>query len=201
MKPFRDWLHMTLPALLFIALRLAFRWAATVVAHGMEGDSSLIPLAAEALALTAAIGLAARLCPDEIAFANRLRACDGRCIAQCVAAGTAAGLLALWLSSRLGIRDVGQRGILPFANVCLLGPIAEEIVYRALVFERGKGFMPWKASLLASSLIFAVSHATPPKMLLAAGAGVLLGWVKQQKKAVLAPILIHGIMNGIQYLL
>ena len=148
-------------------------------------------MAAIATALTARSG--------EISETDGFRACGARCLAQCAAIGVAAGLAALGIGRLLGVVGDARRGALPFIDLCLLGPVAEEIVYRGLVLRRGHRLMPAGWPIAVSALIFGASHGSPAGMAMAAAAGLLFGWARQRKGTVLAPIVIHAVMNGIQY--
>ena len=192
-----DWARMILPALALVALKALFRGAAAASA-GHAGSDSSIALAADALSLTVTLCFALAVCSREIAKPGL--SCGTRQLARCAAVGVAAGLAALWIGRLSGIGDDRPGGVLAFVVLCLLGPIAEELVYRGLVFGRGKRFLPAGWTIAVSALLFAASHGSPPRMALAAAAGVLLGCARQREETILAPILIHSVMNSVQFI-
>ena len=194
-----DWAHMILPALLFVALKASFRGAAGIVAGRAGIDASLGLLAADAFSLTVVIWIALKACASEIVGSDSSHNCSARRLIWCAAIGAAAGLAALWIGRLLGIHDGTRRSVLSFVVLCLLGPVAEEIIYRGLVLGRGKRLMSEGWAIVVSALIFGASHGSPLRMALAAAAGVLLGCARLRGKTILAPILVHAFMNGIQF--
>lgn len=205
MKPgaghnFQVWCCMTAPAILFIATRFLFRGAAALVVNGFGDNAPLAQTVADLLSLAATVLVATTFYPDEIAIAKGTYVWNGRRTLQCVAMGIATGLAVHMLERRLGIHDDTESGILPFIVLCVIGPFAEEIIYRGMVYERGRALMSENGTILVSSVLFAVSHGTPIKMVLAAAAGLLLGWAKRRHRTLLAPFLIHSIINSVNYI-
>lgn len=87
-------------------------------------------------------------------------------------------------------------------TVCLLGPLAEELIFRAGIQQHLQGIFknPWWAILL-SSLVFAAIHGNPAQMLGAFGIGLLLGWSYYKTGSVLPPLIIHIVNNSLACLL
>ena len=77
------------------------------------------------------------------------------------------------------------------AGLGVLVPVAEELIFRGLIYERMKRFFSVKVSVLLSSLLFALYHGNPIQMIFAFPMAVVLAVVMQQGKSILFPILFH----------
>ena len=82
-----------------------------------------------------------------------------------------------------------------FFYVALLGPVAEELVYRGFVLQtlkkNGKVF-----AIVASSILFGVMHANLPQSLFAFMVGLVLGYVAMEY-SIWWSILLHVLNNGV----
>jgi membrane protease YdiL (CAAX protease family) len=99
-------------------------------------------------------------------------------------------------------------------NFVLVGP-AEEILFRGYIQSRlgavGRPYhffgVPWGWGLVASALLFAVWHSIAPFTLHGRldlawahglwtfGAGLLFGFVREKTGGIVAPALLHGVLN------
>ena len=70
-------------------------------------------------------------------------------------------------------------------------PIAEELIFRGLVYTRMKHFFPVKVSIFLSSLLFAVYHGNPIQMIFAFPMALALAAVYEHGKLFLFPVLFH----------
>ena len=80
-----------------------------------------------------------------------------------------------------------------FAGICILSPLAEEILYRRFLYvalRKSRGFL---FSITAASVIFALFHVTEaPQVLLP---GILLFWLYEKGRSLRLNILLHMLMN------
>lgn len=80
-------------------------------------------------------------------------------------------------------------------GVGVLVPIAEELVFRAMLFHRLRDrYSFWLAAVIASAA-FAVFHGNIVQGVYAAGSGVILAYGYEQCQSLLAPLLLHCSMN------
>ena len=90
-----------------------------------------------------------------------------------------------------------------YAVVCLLAPVAEEIVFRGAVLRTLLGWKPeqrWLMILL-SALLFALAHLNPEQLLHPILIGILLGWMYERTRSVVPGIVFHWGNNTAAYLL
>lgn len=90
-----------------------------------------------------------------------------------------------------------------YAVVCLLAPIAEELVFRGAALRL---LLQWKPEhrwlmILLSALLFAVAHMNPAQFIHPILIGLLLGWMYERTGSVLPGIIYHWINNTVAYLL
>ncbi|RKJ48435.1 CPBP family intramembrane metalloprotease [bacterium 1XD42-54] len=70
-------------------------------------------------------------------------------------------------------------------------PIAEELIFRGLVYMRMKWFFPVKVSAFLSSLLFAVYHGNPIQIIFAFPMALALAAVYEHGKLFVFPVLFH----------
>ncbi len=78
----------------------------------------------------------------------------------------------------------------------IMAPIVEEIIFRGLAYTRMKKGMPTAVAVLLSSALFGVAHGQWVWMLYAFAFGLVLVWVFERSKSLLANILLHFSYNG-----
>lgn len=78
---------------------------------------------------------------------------------------------------------------------CLIIPIAEELLYRGVVFRRLRMFCGAVPAIILSAVIFGVMHANLVQFLYAGILGVLLAFLLQSTDRMYAPILGHIAAN------
>lgn len=78
---------------------------------------------------------------------------------------------------------------------CLIIPIAEELLYRGVVFKRLRVFLGIWPAILLSAIIFGVMHANLVQFLYAGILGLLLAFLLQTTGKLYAPILGHIAAN------
>lgn len=82
-------------------------------------------------------------------------------------------------------------------SIVILAPIAEEVFFRGVVFnallrERGP-----RTAYLGSAALFAVIHLSIVSLLPIFLLGLALAWVYDRTGSLLAPIVMHAVVNGI----
>lgn len=80
-------------------------------------------------------------------------------------------------------------------TVGILAPIAEELVFRGLVFRRMKDWMNTGIAIGFSALLFGIYHGNIVQFLFAAIMGVLLAYVYHTTGTLWASILVHMVVN------
>ncbi len=90
-----------------------------------------------------------------------------------------------------------------YAVICLLAPVAEELVFRGAALRSLLLWQPQRRWLMIalSALLFAVSHMNPAQLLHPLFMGLLLGWLYERTRSVLPGIVFHWANNTVAYLL
>ena len=78
----------------------------------------------------------------------------------------------------------------------LIGPIAEEFVFRGLIFQRLKDYFRCPAAIVLSGLIFGVFHGNMAQFLYASVLGMVFAWFMEYFHTMEAPILLHVSANA-----
>lgn len=86
-------------------------------------------------------------------------------------------------------------GLIVLLHTLISAPVVEEWVLRGLVFSKMKKGMPVVVAMLISSVLFGVLHGNPVWIAYAAVLGMLLAWVFDRTKSLLASILFHFSYN------
>lgn len=91
--------------------------------------------------------------------------------------------------------------VISFISAGIIGPIAEEIIFRGLMFTRFKSGMPvWLAAVL-SSLIFGLMHGHIVWSTYAFILGLVFCWFFSVTKSLWGSIILHLSFNSINYAL
>lgn len=77
----------------------------------------------------------------------------------------------------------------------IIGPIFEEIVFRYIFFNKLKRKYQSPKAILINSIIFALIHLQPTKIIYAFIIGIILNIYYEKYKSIKAPILIHMAAN------
>lgn len=77
----------------------------------------------------------------------------------------------------------------------ILVPIAEEILFRGVIFNRLRMFMTGKKAICISALMFGVYHGNLVQFIYATICGLMLAWVYDKYGSLKAPITAHICMN------
>lgn len=110
-------------------------------------------------------------------------------------------LLLSWLPDWVGTQNLNIILSHPIGlfTVCLLGPVAEELVFRAgmLRLPEADGAPLGMRAIVISSLLFALVHFNPSQMPAAFVIGLLLGTAYWQTRSLAAPVAIHVLNNSL----
>ena len=90
--------------------------------------------------------------------------------------------------------------IINFISVVVLTPIVEEVFFRGLIYTRLKSGMPTVMAAIFSAVIFGVMHGEIIWMLYTFAVGLMLVWVFEKTKSLLACIVVHVVNNGLSQL-
>ncbi|MBR6320917.1 MAG: CPBP family intramembrane metalloprotease [Prevotella sp.] len=90
-----------------------------------------------------------------------------------------------------------------YAVVCLLAPVAEELVFRGAAL---RSLLLWKPEcrwtmIFLSALLFALAHVNPAQFLHPLLIGLLLGWMYERTGSIIPGIVYHWTNNTAAYLL
>lgn len=85
---------------------------------------------------------------------------------------------------------------LEIISVVILAPVAEELVFRGLVFRRLREFTPFTLAAIFSALIFGFYHGNVIQGIYAFLVGLLCAFVCEKYHSVLASIALHIGANG-----
>ena len=84
---------------------------------------------------------------------------------------------------------------LRFVTLCILVPIAEELVYRGMLYKRLKEYNEMTIAAYIAALAFGVVHMNLVQGIYATIAAVILIFVYEKYKTILAPIFLHMVIN------
>ena len=83
----------------------------------------------------------------------------------------------------------------------LISPLAEEMIFRGVVFNRLKRYMPVMLSAIISSALFGIYHGNVVQAVYAFAAGCLFAWIYHKRGNFGETIMLHGVMNITGFLL
>lgn len=97
-------------------------------------------------------------------------------------------------------RDVSQRqfGVAFGIGVILYGivsPLAEEIVFRGLLYNRMRKYYPVWLAVILSGLFFGVYHGNPVQGIYGSCMGILMAYLYERTGRFLIPVLFHALAN------
>lgn len=99
----------------------------------------------------------------------------------------------------LGINDILTKMMtnpIGLLGACLLGPLAEEMIFRGAIERRllEKNWNPWFA-IVISALLFAVAHMNFAQGFTALVIGIFMGWVYYRTRSIWPTVIIHVVNN------
>ncbi len=86
---------------------------------------------------------------------------------------------------------LASRILIQIIGLGVLVPLAEELVFRALIYTRMKRFMTVKQAVFFSALLFAVYHGNPIQMIFAFPMALALAAAFEHGKLFVFPLLFH----------
>lgn len=96
--------------------------------------------------------------------------------------------------------DTGMELLLALITVSIIAPLAEEMVFRGLLYRLVRRTWGIPHALTISALVFAIIHFQPWFMLGLAGVGLMLAFVYEATGSVLAAAVCHMVYNGFSLL-
>ena len=95
----------------------------------------------------------------------------------------------------------GNHGILNMLTVILLGPVAEEFIFRGLSFTYAKkAAQKSLPAIFISAILFAIFHGNLIQGIYAFLIGLLLAWLVEKTDTLLPSIILHIAINGSAFL-
>lgn len=91
--------------------------------------------------------------------------------------------------------------IITAVYVVILAPIIEEFMLRGILFNRLRYGLRFYAANFLQALVFGIYHWDIIQGLYAFGIGLILGYIYEKTKTLLAPILVHILINGSGFLI
>ena len=89
----------------------------------------------------------------------------------------------------------GQPLPLLLVTTAVLGPLAEEWIFRGMTYRRIRAYLGvWPAAIL-SALLFGAYHANMIQFLYAFPLGILFAWYYEKSSTLLVPVLVHISLN------
>ena len=90
--------------------------------------------------------------------------------------------------------------VLMILAVCIVGPIAEELVFRGMIFGKLRwAFSFWPAAII-SGIMFGVFHMNIMQGVYASVLGVLLAYVYEKTQTIFGSIFFHIVFNASSYI-
>lgn len=110
-----------------------------------------------------------------------------------------------WLGISSPTKWVGKNSIYLFVTaigMVLLAPLAEELVFRGILFARVQKSLGKLAAVLIPAILFAALHRQygAPEMAMILADGLILGFVRMRTGSVPLTFVLHAIGNLVAYL-
>lgn len=191
----------------------------TVLAHREMDIAEAAQLAAErllagapAVALLANVFVVAvlllwfRLRHKPLGKAAGLRRCSGwtaafsafAALGLFVAINLALALLPeAWLTAyNADMAPIASTGLLTALSIVVVGPLAEELVFRGIIQTRLERAMPVWAAVVLQAVLFGVTHGTPVQMAYAFLMGLVFGLLRSRTGSILPGLAAHAAFNA-----
>ncbi|MDE6606156.1 MAG: HAD hydrolase-like protein [Lachnospiraceae bacterium] len=97
-----------------------------------------------------------------------------------------------------------QNSVALIAGIFLYGifsPLAEEMLFRGLLYNRMKLYFPQKLSMVFSALFFGLYHGNLVQGMFGLILGIVIAWFYERYGKWYVPVVFHGIVNLTSYLL
>ncbi len=199
--------------LLFILLVLAGDYLAQMLVYGVSRDLFLPVLAGSLFGVVLPCRLLARGGGGTLRRDFHLDRVDAGMLAATVAAAAAALLptsVLAGLSARIHPMDVswleftldhlpssGLGIAVAAVTAVLVAPLAEELLFRGLIYRLARrAWGVWPAAVV-SSLVFGLIHGEPWFLFGLIGLGLVLAYLYETTGSLLAPVLAHALHNAV----
>ena len=83
----------------------------------------------------------------------------------------------------------------------VISPLAEEAVFRGVLYNRMKRCFNYRIALLVSSLLFGIYHGNLVQAVYGSVLGLMIAYFYDQYKSFAAPVLFHGVANVSMYVM
>lgn len=100
-------------------------------------------------------------------------------------------------SVQAAVRADGAVPLVIAVGVVLLGPLAEEMLYRGVLFGALDKHLPAWPAIGLSGLAFGLTHVEPFVVVLTFPLGMLLAWTMRRHGTLVVPLVAHVVFNGI----
>ena len=97
------------------------------------------------------------------------------------------------------IENMTEKTFLLILTVIILGPIAEEIIFRGLTLHFAKTALPIKPAVLFSALLFAIYHGNIIQGIYAFIAGIIFCQIAVRFRSILPAMFLHIVINASAY--
>lgn len=195
-----------------VAVRTALAHREMDIAEAAQLAAERLLAGAPAVALLANVFVVAvlllwfRLRHKPLGKAAGLRRCSGwtaafsafAALGLFVAINLALALLPeAWLTAyNADMAPIASTGLLTALSIVVMGPLAEELVFRGIIQTRLlRAMPPWMAVVLQAAL-FAIIHGTPIQIVYALLLGLALGFLRSRTGSILPGLAAHAAFNA-----
>lgn len=88
-----------------------------------------------------------------------------------------------------------KSGLLGLLSVCLIAPIAEEIIYRGIILRGLLANYSKHDALFTSAILFSLAHLNPDQLVHTLVLGYFFGWLYIHSYSLWTPIIAHILFN------
>lgn len=85
---------------------------------------------------------------------------------------------------------------LGFIALTFLGPLAEEVLFRGVLYRYLRGYLRIWPAIMVQGVLFGVIHGVSVGLALLLVLGVGTGWLRQRFDSLIAPLALHAVNNG-----
>ena len=89
----------------------------------------------------------------------------------------------------------GASVFIQLSGVAFLAPMAEELVYRGMLYRRMRNMLPVWMSILGSAIIFGVNHGNLVQFIFAFITGAVMAYLYEIYHSLKASVLFHVVLN------
>lgn len=95
---------------------------------------------------------------------------------------------------------MGANPILVILLTVIIAPISEELIFRGVILKKLNKVLPFLWANIIQAAVFGIYHMNIIQGVYAFGLGIIIGYVAHRCKTIVAPILLHMVVNGSAYL-